>query len=303
MSCILPKRFHSNAKVDDGVQRPPKINMDRDAWALHHLTHLVWRPGDHEEALFNVEGTHHLEEKPIRQLVGSKAIFLTATRLPLNDRDDDARKVVDRSYTWLEERIFDGARRFLTWSSRKHVLLTREGAAVLAPERRDSERGDRAFVRFQVTDDEALYKQCGKWDDERSWPTRPDQIEWCLRQSVLRGRTTAGYIIYTKELWEDGPACLSVFGMSGPTTFGFASALREMVGPNILERLDLTESELIFVEIRPLADDYLVPPKTDGHPTYWRHWHFEWHRHGQIVDLPSQCPPVLGIRERSLAST
>src|SRR5207249_3645483 len=105
------------------------------------------------------------------------------------------------------------------------------------------EYSDRALVRFQVTDDEALYKQFGKSLGNVDWPAHPKdepwkEIDWLHRRSVQRsGVATAGYIIYTKELWPDGPGCLSLFGMSGPITFGFAAAVREILAPDAPRRL------------------------------------------------------------------
>jgi hypothetical protein len=244
------------------------------------MTSLVSGPDDREEGLFNVSGATGLDEKSVNDLMRSGDLILTTTRLPLNDDDKDKRtkKRVDASGTWLESKIFEGSRKFLQWCNRRCVFLTEDGAAALAPG-----YADRARIEFQPGAGEALYKKLGVLELDRNPPTHD---------------ATAGYIIYTKELWSGGPSCLSLFGMSGPITFGFASAVREIFESDKLERLAFEESELIFVEITlrtdvPLAERprSLIPEDVEGHPTYWRKWHLQWNRHGKLADIPACTPP------------
>jgi len=278
MRHVFPLRFPSNPGSDGpGDRRIPRVGWDRDAWALHHLTRLVSSPGDREEGLFNVLGAKNLDEKSVKDLMRSGDLILTTTRLPLNDDDKEKRtkKRVDASGTWLERKIFEGARKFLQWCNRRSVVLTEEGAAALAPA-----YADRARIEFQPGAGEALYKKLGVQLDRN-----PPHA------------ATAGYIIYTKELWPDGPGCLSLFGMSGPITFGFASAVREIFESDNLKRLALEESELIFVEITLRTDTppaerprSLIPEDVEGHPTYWRKWHLQWNRRRTCADIPAYTP-------------
>src|SRR5207247_9631111 len=123
---------------------------------------------------------------------------------------------------------------------------------------------DRAFIRFRVSDDEALFEWFGTLASTATDRT-PETVATGARAAAMRIRATAAYIIYTKELWAGGPSCLSIWGMSGAVACGFGAALREILGPNILERLQLRQSELIYVEIRSRSGGPLVPLDPDDH--------------------------------------
>ena len=97
-------------------------------------------------------------------------------------------------------------------------------------------------------------------------------------------------MLHLRELWQNGPSSLVVFGMSGPITLGFAAALGEMWPQMFPNGFDLIESEFIFAEITAATDIPLIPYQTPGHPTYWRQWQFSWHRRGRKADWPSVCP-------------
>jgi hypothetical protein len=276
----------------EGLRRPPKIHQDRDAWVLGTLAHLLRRPGDQVESLFNIPGVH-LEEPYVRRLMHPGDLVLVATRLPVNERSvngDDARyyarKPVIPGNNWLEDRILDCCRRFFAWCNRKYVLLTPEGASCLAAGYRD-----RAYAHFHATDD-AKYERVSN-DVRQDGPiVHPGSIDWHNWRASGPGASTAGYMVYVKELWSGGPGCLAMFGMSGPTTFGFVSAVTEIWSSALPFGVDFDDSELIFVEISAGGHDVpLTPPQTDGHPTYWRRWQFAWNRRGELTDWPRQCPP------------
>jgi hypothetical protein len=314
---LFALRCRSNPASNGGNwgDRVSKINQDRDMCALHKFIGAVKRRGVVEEDLFNVPSVD-LAEGTIKPLMHRGDLIVCTTRWPAHDQFDDARKRVPPGDNWLENQILVGMDRFFQWCSRKHVLLTGAGASCLA-----QDYADRASIRFQVTDDEARYKQrCGLSD--RPMPPRceiarlvqqlgPEERE--ARLDKLRKEhlhlqpwvkvgavtATAGYIVYLQEVWEGGPSLLSLFGMSGPITHGFASAVQEIwnheFGENVLDALDFRESELIFVEIRPTGDQ-LVPMETPAHPKYWRTWDLTWNRRGRSVDWPKRCParPVRG---------
>jgi hypothetical protein len=161
-------------------------------------TRLNENPGDELVDLFDVSADD-LGESAVRKLMGLQDRVLTTTRLALSP--EDSRKPVPRGDNWLEHQVLMGWKRYFKLLTRKHVVLTDEGAAVLG-------KGyeNRAQTEFEI-DDDAIYKAFGDGGSER--------IDWKNKRDARNRRRTAGYIVYLKELWQDGPDCLSMFGMSG----------------------------------------------------------------------------------------
>jgi hypothetical protein len=298
---LYPLRFVADTGTDGGgLKRPAKVHQDRDAWVLGHLTSAIRCPGDRTEALFNVPG-RDLDERSARALMRAGDLVLVTTRPPANDRrpetDEErwyARKGLIYGDNWLERQILERTRQFIGWCNRKFVVLTPEGAACLAPMFRD-----RAAIHFHITDDAAYRDICGRVPHLDGPGVHPSQIHWQNRKPTDIGASTAGYILHLKHLWAGGPDCLLMFSMSGPTTYGFVSAVAELLDDGLLNGFVCDASELIFVEISSGARNVpLTPATTQGHPTFWRHWRFAWNRGGRLVDWPASAP----MRGRDMTS-
>jgi hypothetical protein len=228
-------------------------------------------PGDELVDLFDVSADD-LGESAVRKLMGLQDRVLTTTRLALSP--EDSRKPVPRGDNWLEHQVLMGWKRYFKLLTRKHVVLTDEGAAVLG-------KGyeNRAQTEFEI-DDDAIYKAFGDGGSER--------IDWKNKRDARNRRRTAGYIVYLKELWQDGPDCLSMFGMSGPITYGFAWA----VYSSCAAELAFTHSELVFVEITS-TKPWIVSPILEGQPGYWKKWSLDWHRLGRAAPKTYEIPALL----------
>jgi hypothetical protein len=248
------------------------VNQDRDGWAMTLLTRLVARSTDSLESVFNVANAKDLNEQPVRWHMCRGDLILNTTRLAMNDHDErhvielrsgleeihgKPQKRVPRGDNWLEEQILKGWRRYLRHCCRKCVALTKEGALALKP---GSARKD--VVTFRDNDDASVIRPHGG------------------------RRRTAGYIIYTKELWDQGPGCLSLFGMSGPVTFGLASAIHGLCPEKLVRGgvaggdLVFEDSELILIEISRSGRGgaNLTPSCDQGFPDFWKTWTLDWHR-------------------------
>jgi hypothetical protein len=244
-------RAHFNTKKDRDSYRAPKINQDRDAWAMHELVDSLRAGFDVVAAGFNTDAPD-LAEASVKARLRAGDLVLTSTRLGMNDLDDRAKTPVFLGNNWLENRILDGWRRYIQWCSRKRIRLTEEGAQTLDPTGRHLTN-----LKFADTDDASFGSRRGK------------------------ERHTAGYIVRTKELWPDGPACISVFGVSGTVTFGFASALHDRWP---LDLTSLGDSELVVTDISCKGD--LVPAAAQGFPDFWKHWTLQIHRRGVMKAVP-----------------
>jgi hypothetical protein len=195
-----------------------------------------------------------LAERSVKARLRTGDLVLTSTRFGVDDLEDHVKTPVLLGNNWLEKRIFDGWRRYIERCSRKRVQLTEEGMQALDP-------GSRHLANLEFAD-----------TDDASFGTRRG-----------KDRHTAGYIIFLQELWPYGPACLSVFGISGTVTLGFASVLSERWSSELIK---LTQSELVIVEIISQRD--LVPAAAQGFPDFWKNWTLQIHRHGMANSIPRQ---------------
>jgi hypothetical protein len=244
-------RAHFNTKKDGDVYRPPKINQDRDMLTMHWLIEALRPRFDVFVPGFNTDAPD-LTETSVKRRLGMSDLVLTSTRLGMNDLDDRVKTPVLLCNNWLEKLILDGWGRYIERCSRKRVSLTAEGARALDSGR----RGRLANLEFADTDDASFGSRRGK------------------------ERRTAGYIICLKQLWTDGPGCLSVFGMSGTVALGFAAILSERWSS---ELANMTDSELVVGEL--VCQGELVPAAAQGFPDFWKRWTLQIHRRGVVTSL------------------
>ena len=107
--------------------------------------------------------------------------------------DDSGRRVVPRSYTALEQRIFDCCRPFLGLCCRSQIRLAPAMARLLP-----AGFENRADIEFQQHVNACYVKLTGG--------DTPPQYK------------TSAYLIRIRELWKDGPGLLASFGVGGPET-------------------------------------------------------------------------------------
>ena len=246
-------RMPFNTKKDGEVYRPPKINQDRDGWAMHLLIDTQREPFDIVIPGLNT-CADDLTERSVRSRLRTGDMVLTSTRLGIDDAADKVKTPVLPGCNWLEGTIVELWHRYIGHCSRKRVELTEEGAQALPEGQRDR----LARLEFSDTDDALI-------GDPR-----------------LKTRRTVAFIIHGESLWKDGPRCLSIFGMSGAVTFGFASVLADRWSTELRQ---LTSTEIVVAEIIRTGSS-LVPASVRGFPDYWRYWDLVIYRSGTETILP-----------------
>jgi len=192
------------------VQRPVGLHEMRDEGAALYLLPPLLSQGFAEvEAHINVPaiGLRGQTGDEARKHITGRDLILVTTRPPMDDHREHSKRNLKRTDTWIEERIFEQVKRYIAYCSRSRVLLTAEEARKLPAE---YER--RAAIEFRISD-EALYKKCGAYGQPMH------------RFKSELHPTSAGYVIETDPLWEDGPRCLLAWAMSGPLTVAFTYAL------------------------------------------------------------------------------
>ena len=127
MKRLFVFRAHFNTKKDGEVYRPPKINQDRDGWAIHVLTEVLRPRFDIVIPGFNTEAAD-LAETSVKSRLGSGDLVLTSTRLGMHDSDDKVKTPVALGNNWLEGQILKSWSIYLRRCSRKRVELTERGA-------------------------------------------------------------------------------------------------------------------------------------------------------------------------------
>jgi len=246
-------RMPFNTKKDGEGYRPPKINQDRDGWAMHLLIDTQREPCDLIIPGLNTDASD-LTEKSVRSRLLTGDVVLTSTRLGIDDVSDKVKTPVLPGCNWLEATVIELWHRYISHCSRKRVELTEAGVEAL-PQRHQARLGN---LEFSDTDDALI-------SDRR-----------------LKTRRTVAYIIHGESLWTGGPRCLSIFGMSGTVTLGFLSVLAERWSAELRQ---LTRSEIIVAEIVRTGLS-LIPASVQGFPNYWRYWDVVIYRSGTETLLP-----------------
>jgi hypothetical protein len=128
-------------------------------------------------------------------------ILLLNTRPPLTKDENQLLAPIRRSESWVEDRIMGILAGIFTTCCRDEVVLAEPVAAMLPPlfEKR-------AKVKFK-TRPEAEYSHRAASNGE---------------YEEIHTHRTAGYLIYAREIWPNGPDLLCSFAMSGPMNLVWA---------------------------------------------------------------------------------
>lgn len=127
-------------------------------------------------------------------------LILLTTRPPMNDDEIGDKKAIRRSFTELEEKLFEGplSARFER-CGRSELLLT-NAAAKISPE-----IAKRQSIVFRQNGG-ANYQSYGS----------PTTRQWQRFKS--QSPLTAVFLLYAEHAWPGGPALLAAFGMGGTET-------------------------------------------------------------------------------------
>jgi hypothetical protein len=136
----------------------------------------------------------------VSRLRRTDLIFLT-TRPPMDDHNIGNKKLIRRSFTTLEDQLFNRVlRRYFARCARSEVLLTDEVARI-SPEiaRRQScefyQNGGAAYYAYHSP-------TTGEWQHFQKDPQPP----------------TAAFLVYEEHAWPGGPGLLAAFGIGGTET-------------------------------------------------------------------------------------
>ena len=96
--------------------------------------------------------------------------------------------------------------------------------------------------------------------------------------------TSPGFVIHTRELWDGGPSGLSVFGMSGSITYGFAHLIEHRLPVELL----CNDAGFIYCEIS--SEKPLIPANEPSDAGFTDDWTVTLYRlgHSPVVCGPGQ---------------
>ena len=215
----------------------------RDYHAIVDVHESIRKRDDRIVRIINVNHEDDLMRAKIQRTLKAGDVIIQACRIWIW-KDRKGKKMSRISGTWLEDVLIKAHERWFEECSRKRVTLKAEGARVLmGPDA--VKLASRSFTLWSA----ASY----------------------FRRGIKR---TAGYIVFTKELWPGGPDSINVFGLSGPVTLGLAAAIRD----RCRDEMVFNDSELIFIEIVPRSNKPIVPTPTPAWLAYWEEWLLTWHR-------------------------
>lgn len=237
--------------VDMGDEEPEPHQL-RDVAAVDDVYERVRQAGDRCVRMINIDH-EDLAMANLGWLARGDLVIGACRVRKSHVNEKEARKQLPYSGAEFEAVLAGAHDPWIASSSRKRIRLTEAGAKVLADKHEHL-----ADLRFS---------------------------QWRSADYVNRGRRrTAGYIVFTRELWPGGPDYLNVFGASGPITHGLAHAIR-----NQCSQLSFTQSELIVVEIWTRSAELpIVPRTTEGRLDYADNWVMAWHRKGAVNYVHSE---------------
>lgn len=179
-------------------------------------------------------------------------ILLVNTRPPLTNDTNHLLAPIRRSDSWVEDRIIDVLKEIFTTCSRDEVVLS-IGLAGMLQERYEK----RAKLKF-MTRPEVYYTQRASINGE---------------YEDVRAHRTAGYLIYAREIWPNGPDLLCSFAMSGPMnlvwSYLLATRFASYILPSGKERFFMAD---IIPPIAQNGDSEVFPdwPETMGFTDCWK---------------------------------
>jgi hypothetical protein len=162
-------------------------------------------------------------------------VLLLNTRPPLSPDRNQLLAPIQRSTSWVEERIMNFLAQVFTICSRDEIVLSRSLAAKLPPDAK------RAKLRFKRRPD--------------AWYTHIAAMQEDYKH--VRMSRTAGFLIYGREIWENGPDLLCSFAMSGPLNLIWAylavTQLSDRIPPSPCERFLMADfGPRLPVKARPI---------------------------------------------------
>lgn len=176
------------------------------------------------------------EEDPAEtfQRLSTKDIIVLPTRPPLHDKGEgQPRRHLRPSSTALERAIHAPFHLLFRRCARNSVALADEPARLLDPEKKNR----RTTTYYQYTRNGlevtwAFYKTL-----EGRKPT------------ASRDRTTAVFLVYVPQIWKDGPALVSAFGMGANETLLWCHLLRTRMNHLLVEVLKSPSPRFVMREL------------------------------------------------------
>jgi hypothetical protein len=209
------------------------------------------------DAIFNDPSNLPLSEQEAnaRSRFTRQDLLIRTTRFGMDDWHPSharQRRKVEMSGNYIEGCFVNDWRRYFRHLSRTEIELTPEAAEVLPPG---------AQTHFYLTDgDDAAYGTLAS-----------DGIVRKRRGGIV---TSPGFMIYARELWDDGPAGLSIFGMSGSVTYGFC----HLIEHRFPAELAFADFEFVYCELS--CDGPLIPGNEPPDAAFTRNWTVTIRRRG-----------------------
>ena len=198
--------YHAS-QISDVRMRAHQV---RDGDAFLELLPLLNHRGYQYEGLLLNPPSEKREDAPVVDIsfLSASDLIVLTTRPPLHDVEAGDKRPIRRSYTNLEDLVFDALRpKYLTYSARSRITLSESIAQTLKPDFKDkadiifhSAVGS-SYVRYRSSHEQSYHNARG---DKR----------------------TAVYLIQVPSIWPGGPKLLVSFAMAGTETLIWNHLLR-----------------------------------------------------------------------------
>jgi hypothetical protein len=160
-------------------------------------------------------------------------LLVLPTRPPVHDKEHGDKRTIATSGSWLEKKVFRSLKAVFRTCSRSHIILS-TGIERLLPK----ETADHCDIVFR--------QSTGAWYERYR---KNAETQWVdLSRLRNRPRTTAGYLVYTPNLWSDGPSLLAAFGLGGLETLIWARILRTHLSSIVQEAVQNKVGRLVMGE-------------------------------------------------------
>jgi hypothetical protein len=209
---MSPKRifriaYHSSQRSDPRF----RIHQLRDGDAFAQLSTVLYSRGyEYGGLLLNLpsESREQAPHVDVSFLTSSDLVVLN-TRPPIDDKRAYNRHPVRRSYTKLEDLIFDALKpKYLKWCARSQIILPEAIAGQLYSAFRE-----KADIQFHSSHDSSYLRY--RAYNGNFWQKAPADE-----------KRTAVYLIQIPAMWPGGPGLLAAFGMAGTETLAWNYLLR-----------------------------------------------------------------------------
>ena len=209
MSAKRIYRFAYHASQISDVRM--RAHQVRDGDAFLELLPLLTQKGYRYEGLLLNPPSEKRGDAPVVDIsfLSASDLIVLTTRPPLHDIEAGDKRPIRRSFTKLEDLIFDALRpKYLTYSARSRITLSEAVAQNLKPEFKE-----KADIIFHSAVDSSY--------------VRYRSLEAPSYHSPARGdKRTAAYLIQVPAIWPDGPRLLVSFAMAGTETLIWNHLLR-----------------------------------------------------------------------------